>query len=116
MIPDMPDARWDDRRESMLADGGHRLWQTWVWKVGWPDVLAKAVVDHPWSYACGLRDGTVLYFSGAIPIDERGLWVHLDEAEDLPDDLLARGRHVVVPGRGLDVRVEAIEWLRDGDS
>lgn len=97
----------------------------------WPPHLNKAVLDNPFQYACGLRDGTVIEFEGATPGDwaecERldhvadagsdedflnarvaSEWVHLEGIQSI------RGPLGVFPfERGLDIRLSEIVWVAD---
>jgi hypothetical protein len=76
----------------------------------WPRALTKAASDY-FTYALGLRNGTVIRFSEATPT-AGGFWVWLKE----PDILSGPGN---VPScgfsfdRGLEVRVEEIAWVAD---
>ena len=84
-------------------------------KHGWPWPLAKAVVEKPFDYAVGLRDGTVIRFQGAKASDDMA-WVELDGTEL---QILKAGNSPWLEDnnfnfeRGLVVRVDDIVWASD---
>jgi len=75
-----------------------------------PPALAKALTDHPWEYALGLRDGRVIHFSGAELL-QGGKWIHLPG----PDDKYRCDLSGVdfTFERGIDVRISDIVWVAD---
>jgi hypothetical protein len=85
----------------------------WIEEVtkDWPWVLRKACSDS-WYYACRLRSGEVIHFESAEPSNP--YYVRLNGVRFLrgdPGELEVCGY-----GRGLEVRVDQIAWIVDGDS
>jgi hypothetical protein len=92
---------------------------------GWPPALLKACMDAPWIYAAGLRDGSVVVFTGAEASPD-GQWATLDEARfatrrregEQGGHGPIHGSSSTEPGdnycgRGLEVRVADIVWAAD---
>ncbi len=78
-----------------------------------PTHLEKATCD-PFFYACGLRDGTVLFFTEARE-DAPG-WVELTlHADDMRTESGKWGNSGRIPScpRGIQVQVSAIVWVAD---
>lgn len=77
-----------------------------------PDALEKACSDHPWDYVLGLRDGSIIRFSGASY--EGGEWVHIETSDLVYTE--GEDKRRVLPfsfDRGLDIRVSDISWVAD---
>ena len=95
-----------------MADQGLR--RELVQRYRWPEPLAKAVEDQPWSYTLRLSSGEVIEFSGAEPADPNREWVKLiaHTYGGFPGCPADAG----LAGRGLVVRVSEIVWCFDEDS
>ncbi|MBI4370399.1 MAG: hypothetical protein HY547_09245 [Elusimicrobia bacterium] len=85
-------------------------------RLGYPGDLAKACIDNCFFYALELKNGWIIEFSGASPINEE--WVHLDltktscgQCERLKQTDKRLSRFCFE--RGLDVRVSEIIWCAD---
>ena len=75
-----------------------------------PPSLLKAVCDHPFAYALGLRSGEIILFSRA---SIHGEWVTLtnDNAVDHGD---RPAKSIPLPlERGVDIRAADILWCAD---
>lgn len=72
-----------------------------------PESLLKACVDNPFDYVLGLKDGTVIRFSGA---DIKGNWVTIERGEWGKSDALLFGYPME---RGVDIRLDQIVWCAD---
>ena len=73
-----------------------------------PYMLEKCLTDCPFSYAVGLRDGTVLFFHEA---SREGDWIRFEEIEE--HNILSIGSRRFNFERGLEVRISDIMWVSD---
>ena len=106
--------KWLRRLWWKLAEKFSTDTEAWAMKQGCPPALAKATVDY-FTYACGLRDGTIVVFEEAA-IVSRG-WVRLNVIGYL---LFNRGPLTRLKDegdftfdRGLEVRMSDIMWVAD---
>jgi hypothetical protein len=112
----------DDRTQVMLLDDFKHLPYDGTIK-GFPPSLAKAVDDNGFSYALGLKDGTVIYFSGAKRnYGNEDEWVTLTDARECARSFCDAVDRVRVPiregergkfERHIDVRLSEIVWCAD---
>lgn len=81
-----------------------------------PDDLQKAIYDKPFDYALGLKDGTILFFSGAS-FRRGSLWIHIQPHPDMASSWredVVDGKLLEIPfDRGVDVRISEIVWVAD---
>ena len=79
-----------------------------------PPAIVKAMEDNPFDYACGLIDGSIIYFMGAT-WEVGATYVHLELDLPMMDDRgPRRGRFKLPPfERGVDVRIDHITWAAD---
>lgn len=84
-----------------------------------PGILQKASVDH-YTYLLQTKSGQQIAFSEITP---RGTeWIHLHEHNLDPEHLsgffngVNLSNIMVVGDRGLDIRLDAIEWVADASS
>ncbi len=109
----MPDLTQDDMDNLADLETRIALSKELVDKYGWPEPLAKATLDDPWTYSLQLRSGEVIVFSGAVPQAPGYEWAKLSHwNEEAVDKGPAKGGLV---GRGLFVRVNDIVWCFDHD-
>lgn len=71
--------------------------------------LAKACIDSPFDYACRLRTGEVIAFSGAKLLRDGWIELTLKPLSDQP----VINRIAFPAERGLEVRVADIVWIMD---
>lgn len=77
----------------------------------YPPALAKACEDE-FDYALGLRDGTVIFFTGAVPVSDS--WVTLNGVTNGPSATRGGGdSRCATFERGLDVNLAHIAWVAD---
>lgn len=78
-----------------------------------PRDLVKAIQDQPFSYALGLKNGTVIHFTGADY--SGGDWVALDvESHNIPKLVRTAVLNNPFPfDRGVEVRLSEIAWVAD---
>jgi hypothetical protein len=74
-----------------------------------PPVVEKALKDRPSSYVLGLKDGTILEFTGAGHLGDTG-WVKLEGVKPIAGLL---SRQAFRLDRGLEVAVGDIVWATD---
>jgi hypothetical protein len=74
-----------------------------------PPAVETAIQDKPFFYALGLKDGTILEFTGAEYLGDTG-WVKLESVKAVSGPM---SQQKFTLDRGLEVAIEDILWATD---
>ena len=77
----------------------------------YPPAILKAMRDHPFMYAIGLRDGTVLFIEGVTKV--HGEWITVTLWHGIPEQAKQLTKNFPPCPRGVDVRLSDIVWAAD---
>jgi len=84
-------------------------------------VLAKANVDH-WQYMVVLKSGVAIVFTDAQFVNNHFVRLNYDDGASVDIETLktgfpkCRGIPIAATGRGIEVALDEIQCLMDGDS